>query len=243
MESPAFMSPKPPVFNVQAAVSTSELNGGLGNFPGAMQAGSKTPPPPGSFATAPAMTMTTQTTDNQVSRFSQTTVNAVVTPHRPPLNAALLPAYFASEQVLPVKTPAKPTFADGVMMTEKEHPGTRRVSFAEPETPDEATLPDSSFTMPTDPSVAAMDHDAATAPGKEQDLDSFEDIHQAFLSKTRDFGYKEESYTQDLLEMNLLLSTSHAETLRAQADALDLTERLQAMSSEMDTFVRECLAG
>jgi hypothetical protein len=173
----------------------------------------KTPPPPSNFKTPP-----------------------------PPSNF-VRPAFMATHKsTLPSETPAKMTqpITPSIQVTaEKE----RVVPFSSME---------ASLYPPEEPVLPREDHSnvsGATASegkqggvlAKEHDSESFEDLHEAFISKIRDFGYKDASYSHALLEMNLLLGTSHAEMLRTQADVFDLTERMETMSSDIAGLLSDCM--
>jgi hypothetical protein len=162
------------------------------------------------------------------------------------------PAFMATHKSIPsnkapaknlVKTPVKtsqPIAASIHVTAEKE----RVVPFSSvnvsPYPPQNSVLPreeDSNVTV----GVTVSKGKEAVVLAKEQDSESFDVLHEAFISKIRDFGYKEASYNQALLDMNLLLGISHAEMLRTQADGLDLTERMETMSLDIDDFLRDCM--
>jgi hypothetical protein len=143
----------------------------------------------------------------------------------------------------PVKTPVKtsqPIAASIQVTAEKE----RVVPFSSvnvsPYPPQNSVLPHEDF-INGSAGVTVSKGKEAGVPVKEQDSEAFDVLHEAFISKIRDFGYKEASYNQALLDMNLLLGMSHAEMLRTQADGLDLTERMETMSLDIDDFLRDCM--
>jgi hypothetical protein len=159
------------------------------------------------------------------------------------------PAFMATHKTLPVKTktPAKtpvktsPPIAASIQVTaEKE----RVVPFSSmnvsPYPPEKPVLPREDY-INVSASVMASKVQETAVLAKEHNSESFDVLHEAFISKIRDFGYKEASYNQALLDMNLLLGISHAEMLRTQADGLDLTERMETMSLDIDDFLRDCM--
>jgi hypothetical protein len=242
--APAFATPKPPSFNAifsPSAVSREITPPFSGNGGGANN-------------TAVSSKMFVENADAtgvKTAGFVPSTIQAelghflldqftgsTATPPPPPTNAARF-SFLTENQVLPSKTPANTTTRPTQVTAEKESVTPfKKVAFQLVETPAQYR------------EASAKNNVAATALGKvgggltmEHDMESFKQVHEAFLSKTRDFGYQDENYTHALLDMNFLLSTSHAEVLRTQANVVDLTDRMETMSSEMDEFIRDCLAG
>jgi hypothetical protein len=164
----------------------------------------------------------------------------------PPPSNFVRPAFMATHKNVPAKTPTKtpvktsqPIAASIQVTAEKE----RVVPFSSmnvsPYPPEMSVLPREDFINVSTGVMASKGKEAGVSA--EHDSESFDVLHEAFISKIRDFGYKDASYNQALLDMNLLLGISHAEMLRTQADGLDLTERMETMSLDIDDFLRDCM--
>jgi hypothetical protein len=161
----------------------------------------------------------------------------------PPPSNVVRPAFMAMHKTIPVKTPVKtsqPIAASVQVTAEKE----RVVPFSSvnvsPYPPEKPVLPREDYNNVSAGVTASKGKEAAVL-AKEHGSESFDEDHGAFTFNIRDFGYKEASYNQDLLEMNLVLGIAHAEMMRTQADGLDLTERMETMSSDIDDFLRDCM--
>jgi hypothetical protein len=168
----------------------------------------------------------------------------------PPPSNFVRPAFMATHKTIPSKTPAKtptktpvktsqPIAASIQVTAEKERVvpfSSMNVSRYPPEKP---VLPHEEYINVSAGVTVSTGEEAGVS--MEKDSESFDVLHEAFISKIRDFGYKEASYSQALLDMNLLLGISHAEMLRTQADGLDLTERMETMSLDIDDFLRDCM--
>jgi hypothetical protein len=171
----------------------------------------------------------------------------------PPPSNFVRPAFMDTHKTIPVKTkmPAKtptktpvktsqPIAASIQVTAEKERVVPFTSMNVSPYPPEKPVLPREDYSNVSAGVMASKGEETAVL-AKEQDSESFDVLHEAFISKIRDFGYKEASYNQALLDMNLLLGISHAEMLRTQADGLDLTERMETMSLDIDDFLRDCM--
>jgi hypothetical protein len=172
----------------------------------------------------------------------------------PPPSNFVRPAFMATHKTIPTKAPAKtPTKTPTKTPVKTSQPIAASIQVTAEK---ERVVPFSSMNVsryPPENSVLPREDcinvsaGVTVSTGKEagvpveQDSESFDVLHEAFISKIRDFGYKEASYNQALLDMNLLLGISHAEMLRTQADGLDLTERMETMSLDIDDFLRDCM--
>jgi hypothetical protein len=208
----------------------------------------KTPPPPANFV-RPAFMATHKTIPSKTpaktppppANFVRPVFMVNKTP--PPPATFVRPAFMATHKTIPSKTPAKtsqPIAASILVTAEKE----RVVPFSSmqvsPYPPEEPVLPRNDYINVSAGATASKGEEAGVL-AKEHDSESFDELHESFISNIRDFGYKEASYGQALLDMNLLLGISHAEMLRTQADGLDLTERMEKMSIDIDDFLRDCM--
>jgi hypothetical protein len=207
----------------------------------------KTPPPPSHFirpafmathktvpAKTPAKTSQPIAASIQVTAEKERVVPfaSMQVSHYPPEKT-----FLPRDEYINVKT-SQPIAASIQVTAEKE----RVVPFAvSPYPPEKPALSRGDYINVSTGATASKGKEAGVL-AKEQDLsESFGKLHEAFISKIRDFGYKEASYNQALLDMNLLLGISHAEMLRTQADGLDLTDRMETMLIGIDDFLQDCM--
>jgi hypothetical protein len=211
----------------------------------------KTPPPP-SNAVRPAFMATPKTVPSKTPvKTSQPIAASIqVTAEKErvvPFAVMQVSPYPPEQPVLPrddytnaVKTP-QPIAASIQVTAEKE----RVVPFAamqvSPYPPEKPVLPRDDYIHVSAGATASKGKEAGVLANEHDSSESFDKLHEAFISNIRDFGYKEASYNQALLDMNLLLGISHAEILRTQADGLDLTERMEQMSIGIDDFLQDCM--
>jgi hypothetical protein len=161
----------------------------------------------------------------------------------PPLSNFVSPAVMATHKTIPSKTPTKtsrPIAASIQVTAEKERVVPFSSTTVSPFPPEKPVLTRQDYIGVSAGATASTGKEASVL-AKEHDSESFEQVHEAFLSEIRDFGYKEKSYSQGLLDMNLILGISHADCMRSQADALDLTECMETMSFDIDDFLRDCM--
>lgn len=75
--------------------------------------------------------------------------------------------------------------------------------------------------------TVAQESDAIMETARE----NFDNVHKNFLETIRDFQDDEKKYTQAILDMNVLLDTSHAEMLVTQVQVFDLIDRMEKIKA------------